>query len=306
MKRPLSGWRRNQRAKARAIPGCVTICPSCSNCPARLRTMLLSRERPSGAGKRKNSGWSPGFMTKSSLPEQLRTNVAEGSGHVLTDPVVHFAGPQVQEPTGGELDRLIDRGLAPVPEHTRGRVCGVEGGFVRAPRLLRQLANERLVRCIELQSLEGEPALVVPTHGDAREVGDVSQGVVDQTPGVPGAVAGQVVQLFYAHQVGALILAAPGAGLPVGNQDVPYLLGGPAGRMGTRDVVRVCPSIGADQHDREKKQRACFERSHPGLVHSIHSRFTRARRSSSLPDPWLYGGSVANLPQVVRFVSLSR
>ena len=35
--------------------------PSCQKRPAASSRMVLSRERPSGAGKRKNSGWSPGF-----------------------------------------------------------------------------------------------------------------------------------------------------------------------------------------------------------------------------------------------------
>src|SRR6188768_485539 len=61
MKRPLSGCRPIQPAKARAIPGCSTRAPSCQNRPCASSTMLLSRLWPAGAGNRKKSGWSPGF-----------------------------------------------------------------------------------------------------------------------------------------------------------------------------------------------------------------------------------------------------
>src|SRR5262245_50959475 len=110
MGRPSSGWMEIQLRRAFSRAGCSTRTPSWKKRPSRSRTMVLSREVPGGGAKRKNSGWSPGFIgSVAILPEQLdgaretvgRIGVVAGADLGADQPVPVEAPVEGQGAAGG-------------------------------------------------------------------------------------------------------------------------------------------------------------------------------------------------------------
>ncbi len=58
---PVVGVPADPRVERRGEAGVLDPVPVVPEAPLASSRRVLSRDRPSGAGKRKNSGWSPGF-----------------------------------------------------------------------------------------------------------------------------------------------------------------------------------------------------------------------------------------------------